>query len=283
ISAIDHANKKLTVTGDVLSGNTALADGDTIRINGGTTEANNIELTVNGTPTYSSLSSTVYVDEALSAEGATPGNLFVGTTPIIRYHRHVKEAVGSPEYILVGTAYNIFLWNYTGRTFTVKHTCASECTRWEMVTHKDNVYATNNIDKVLWWNIESSAGNNFAVLNHASGLSIGDSKYVTKAKHIFTFASYLFVGYLTDSDGDVHPSRIRWATLDTGGATIDFDVTGTEDTGVKDFHNTPTGIMGFARWGNNIIVGTGPDYLGRIYRGWWTTQDTVFEWVEEAL
>lgn len=280
ITAIDHANKKLTVTGDVLSGNTALADGDTIRINGGTTEANNITFTVNGTPTYSSPSSTVYVDEAISAEGATPGNLFVGTTPWIKEHRHVKEKTNA-EYILVGTVYNIFLWNYTARSFTVKHTCASACTRWEMCTHMDNVYATNNVDKVLWWNIESSAGNDFAVLDNASGLSIGSGKYVTKAKHIFTFASYLFVGYLTDSDGNVHPSRIRWATLDTGGDEIDFDETGTGDTGKKNFHNTPTGVMGFARWGNNVIVGTGPDYLGRIYRGWWTTQDIVFEWVED--
>jgi len=284
ISAIDHANKKLTVTGDVLSGNTALADGDTIRINGGTTEANNIELTVNGTPTYSSPSSTVYVDETLSAEGATPGNLFVGTTPIIRYHRHVKEK-DSTEYILVGTAYNIFLWNYTGRTFTVKHTCASACTRWEMVTHMDNVYATNNIDKVLWWNIEDSAGNNFVVLDDADeGLEYdnGNSKYITKAKHITSFERYLIIGYVTDSDGDVHPARVIGAAQESEGASIDFNYTdGSSDAWVKDFLNTPTGIMGFARWGNNIIVGTGPDYLGRIYRGWVTTEDTVFGWVED--
>lgn len=284
ISAIDHANKKLTVTGDVTSGNTALADGDTIRINGGTTEANNIELTVNGTPTYSSPSSTVYVDETLSAEGATPGNLFVGTTPIIRYHRHVKEKTNA-EYILVGTAYNIFLWNYTARSFTVRHTCASACTRWEMCTHMDNVYLTNNVDKVLWWNIESSVGTeDFVVLDDADeGLDIdGGTTYITKAKHITSFERYLIIGHVTDSTGDVHPARVIGAAQESGGTEIDFNYTdGDSDAWKKDFLNTPTGIMGFARWGNNIIVGTGPDYLGRIYRGWVTTEDTVFGWVED--
>lgn len=277
ITGINAGTKTITISGDHSGGNTALAQGDSIRVNGNGTTTNNVIFTVASLPT----TSTIVVSEAITAD--TSGYVFVGTTPVIRYHRHVKEKTNA-EYILVGTAYHIFLWNYTVRSFTVKHTCASECTRWEMVTHLDNVYATNNVDKVLWWNIESSAGNNFAVLDDAdNGLSIGDSKYVTKAKHIFTFASYLFVGYLTDSDGDVHPSRIRWATLDTGGDEIDFDETGTGDTGKKNFLNTPTGLMGFARWGNNIIVGTGPDYLGRIYRGWVTTQDTVFEWVEENL
>lgn len=285
ITAIDHANKKLTVTGDVLSGTTALADGDTIRINGGTTEANNVTFTVNGTPTYSSPSSTVYVTETISAEGATPGNLFVGTTPVIRYHRHVKEKTAA-EYLLVATAYHILLWTYTDRSLAVKHTCASVCTRWEIVTHMDNVYATNNVDKVLWWNIESSATNNFVVLDNASnGLDIdGGTTYITKAKHITSFEKYLIIGYVTDSDGDVHPSRAIGASLETGGATIDFQYSGgTGDAWKKDFLNTPSGLMGFARWGNDIIIGTGPDYLGRIYRGRVTTDDVVFQWREDPL
>ena len=150
ISAIDHANKKLTVTGDVLSGNTALADGATIRINGGTTAANNTTFTVNGIPTYSAPSSTVYVTESISAAGATPGNLFVGTTPIIRYHKHTKQKT-SVEYLLVATAYHILLWPYLNKTLTVKFTCGtpSQVTRWDIITHLDNVYATNNVGKVL--------------------------------------------------------------------------------------------------------------------------------------
>lgn len=285
ITAIDHANKKLTVTGDVTSGNTELADAATIRINGGTTEANNITFTVNGTPTYSAPSSTVYVAETISAEGATPGNLFVGTTPALRYHRHVKENTNT-EYILAGTAYNIFLWTYSDRSLAVKHTCASACTRWQFCDHMRNVYATNNVDKVIWWDLDDSASNNFVVLDNANGLSIdGGTTYIVKAKYIFSFESGLMVGYLTDSAGEVWPQRVVGATIETEGSSIDFRYSGgSGNAWKKDFYNTPAFLMGFAKWGNNIIVGTGPDAkTARIYRGWLTTQSIPFEWHEETL
>lgn len=286
ITAIDHANKKLTVTGDVLSGTTALADGATIRINGGTTEANNVTFTVNGTPTYSSPSSTVYVAETISAEGATPGNLFVGATPALRYHRHVKENTNT-EYILCGTAYHIFLWNYTARSLAVKHSCASACTRWEMCTHIRNCYASNNVDKVIWWDVDNSASNDFVVLdNAANGLNIdGGTTYIVKAKHIYSFEKGLIVGYVTDSDGEVWPQRVVGATIESEGATIDFQYTGgSGNAWKKDFLNTPAFLMGFARWGNQIIVGTGPDAkTARIYRGELTTQSIPFAWYETTL
>ena len=285
ITAIDHANKKLTVTGDVLSGTTALASGATIRINGGTTTANNVTFTVNGTPTYSSPSSTVYVAETISAEGATPGNLFVGTTPALRYHRHVKKNT-NVEYILAGTGYHIFLWTYSDRSLAVKHTCASLCSRWGICDHMRDVYATNNIDKVIWWNIDDSAANDFVVLDNANGLSIdGGSTYIVKAKYIFSSDSGLMVGFLTDSDGEVWPQRVIGATIETEGASIDFRYSGgSGNAWRKDFNNTPAFLMGFAKWGNNVIVGTGPDAkTARIYRGWLTTQSIPFEWHEDTL
>jgi hypothetical protein len=283
ITTIDTGTKTITIVGDHSAGTTALAAGDTIRVNGGTTAANNVKFTVSSLPT----TSTIVTVEPLSAAGATPGNVFVGATPKICYHRHVKEKT-SAEYLLIGTAYHILLWTYSDRSLAVKHTCSSACTRWEMCTHMDNVYATNNVDKVLWWNIEDSAGNNFAVLdNAANGLLIdtGNSKYITKAKHIFTFENYLFVANVTDSDSDVHPARVINASGETGGATIDFNYTdGTGDAAKKDFTNTPSEVMGFGRWGNNIIVATGPDSkYGRIYKGWLTTEKVPFYWDEEPL
>lgn len=281
ITGINTSTKTITITGDHSGGNTALSVGDTIRINGGTTTANNVALTVSSLPT----TSTIVVTESLSATGAAKGNVFVGTTPIIRYHRHVKRS-SNTEYMLIGTAYNIFLWTYTDRSLAVKFTCSEACTRWEIVTHLDNVYATNNIDKVQWWNVSSSPSNDFAVCDHASGIDIDNgTTFITKAKHIFSFESTLFLGYLTDSNANVHPQRVIGSAVDTGGATIDFqyDVT-TSLAWKKDFNNTPAFIRGFAKWGNNIIVGTGPDSkTGRIYRGWMTTDEVIFEWAEESL
>lgn len=280
ISAIDHSNKKLTVTGDVLSGATALADGATIRINGGTTAANNITFTVNGTPTYSAPSSTVYVDETISAEGATPGNLFVGATPVIEYHRHVRQATGT-EYLLLGTKYHILLWLQSARSLTVKWTCTSptNVSRWEITDHLRNVVATNNSDFVLWWNVDGSAANNFAALDNADGIDYeGTANRLTKAKHITSYERYLILGYTTEA-GTTYPQRERWASLATGGSTIDFDENGSGDAGAKEFTTTPGFLMGFAMHGDDLVIAK----QDSMYRSWVVTADTVFEWEEYHL
>ena len=280
ITAIDHANKKLTVTGDVLSGNTALADGHTIRINGGTTAANNITFTVNGTPTYSAPSSTVYVSETISAAGATPGNLFVGATPVIEYHRHIKHNTGT-EYLLLGTKYHILLWLQSNKSLTVKWTCLDPANveRWEITDHLRNVVATNNSDFVLWWNVDDSAANDFVALDNADGINYeGTAKRLTSCKHITSYERYLILGYTTE-DGTVYPQRERWGSLGTGGDDIDFDQNGDGDAGAKDFTTTPGFLMGFARHGYDLVIAK----QDSMYRSWVVTADTVFEWDEYAL
>ena len=280
ISAINSGSKKLTVTGDVLSGETALADGDTIRINGGTTAANNITFTVNGTPTYSDPSSTVYVTETISAEGATPGNLFVGATPVIEYHRHVRQNTGT-EHLLLGTKYHILLWTQSDKSLTVKWTTLvpANVLRWEITDHLRNVVATNNSDFVLWWNVDGSVSNNFAALDNSNGIDYeGTAKRLTKAKHITSFERYLILGYTTE-DGTVYPQKERWASLGTGGSSIDFDENGSGDAGAKEFTNTPGFLMGFARHGDDLVIAK----QDSMYRSWLVTADTVFEWDEYTL
>jgi len=280
ISAIDHNNKKLTITGDVLSGNTVLADGDTIRINGGTTAANNITFTVNGDPTYSDPSSTVYVTETISAEGATPGNLFVGATPVIEYHRHIRKNTGT-EHLLLGTKYHILLWLQSNKSLTVKWTTVTPANveRWEITDHLRNVVATNNSDYVLWWNIDDSAANDFEALGEDDGIDYeGTDNRLTKAKHITSYERYLILGYTTEA-GTVYPQRERWASLGTGGDDIDFDQNGDGDAGAKDFSNTPGFLMGFARHGDDLVIAK----QDSMYRSWSVTADTVFEWDEYAL
>ena len=98
ISSINTSLKRITITGDHSAGATALAEGDTIRVNGGTTAANNITFTVSSLPTTSQ----IVVPETISSTGAAKGSVFVGATPVIRYHRHVKHNT-SVEYLLLGT------------------------------------------------------------------------------------------------------------------------------------------------------------------------------------
>ncbi|MCK5617103.1 hypothetical protein KAR91_85360, partial [Candidatus Pacearchaeota archaeon] len=115
ITGIVPGTKTISITGDHSAGNTALTVGATIRINGGTTSANNIEFTVASLPT----TGTIVTTEAFSAAGGTQGNVFVGTTPVIKYHRHIRQGTGT-EHLLLGTKYYILLWLESNKSMTVK-------------------------------------------------------------------------------------------------------------------------------------------------------------------
>ena len=276
ITGINTGTKTITITGDHSAGATVLAAGDTIRINGGTTAGNNITFTVDTLPT----TSTIVTLETLEAAGATPGNLFVGATPVIKYHRHIRQGTGT-EHLLLGTKYHILLWLNSDKSLTVKWTnvTPASVSRWEITDHLRNVVATNNSDFVLWWNVDGSVANNFAALDNANGIDYeGTANRLTKCKHITSYERYLILGYTTEA-GTVYPQRKRWAGLATGGSTIDFDDTGSSDAGSKEFTTTPGFLMGFARHGDDLVIAKEDS----MHRAWLVTADTVFEYEEYTL
>lgn len=276
ITSIVTGTKTINITGDHSAGNTALTVGATIRINGGTTAANNITFTVDTLPTTSS----IVVTETISATGANKGKVFVGATPVIKYHRHIAQGTGT-EYLLLGTKYHILLWLQSDRSMTVKWTnlAPANVLRWEIKDHLRNVVATNNSDFVLWWNIDDTPSNAFAALDNADGIDYeGTAKRLTKCKHIISYERYLILGYMTE-DGTVYPQKERWASLATGGASIDFDENGSGDAGSKEFTTSPGFLMGFALHGDDLVIAKDDS----MHRSWLVTADTVFEWEEYTL
>ncbi len=276
ITGINTGSKTITITGDHSAGNTVLAAGDTIRINGGTTAGNNITFTVDTLPT----TSTIVVLETLEAAGATPGNLFVGATPVIEYHRHIRQGTGT-EHLLLGTKYHILLWLNSNKSLTVKWTTLrpNNVFRWEITDHLRNVVATNNDDFVLWWDVDTSVSNDFAALDNADGIDYeGTANRLTKCKHITSYERYLLLGYTTEN-ATVYPQRIRAASLGTGGSTIDFDENSAGDAFAKEFTTTPGFLMGFARHGDDLVISKEDS----MHRAWLVTADTVFEYEEYTL
>lgn len=277
IASIVTGTKTITIEGNHQAGNSALEKGDTIRINGGTEADNNITFKVDSLPSTSS----IVVVETIAATGANKGNVFVGATPVIKYHRHIRQATGT-EYLLLGTKYHILLWLQSDKSMTVKWTCTSSADvyRWEITDHLRNVVATNNSDYVLWWNIDDSVANNFVALGEDDGIDFeGEATRLTKCKHITSYERYLILGYTTEA-ATVYPQRERWAshgtTGDVGG---DFDENGSGDAGYKDFTSTPGFLMGFARHGDDLVISK----QDSMYRSWIVTADTVFEWEEYTL
>lgn len=281
ITSLNAATKTIVVTGNVLTGNTPITNGSSIRLNGGTTAANNKVLTVVGTPTFATPSSTIIVSETLSAGGATLGNIFAGATPIIKYLNHIRQST-SVEYLLCATAYHILLWTNSSKSLTVKFTCSAPTSveRWELVSHLGNVYATNNVDKILVWDVTTSPTGDFAVLDTASGLDLdGGVTYCTKAKYMISYKGYLWIGYTTEGT-TVYPQRGRCCS---NGEPTDWQSTGgSGDALAKDFNATSAFLMGFGKAEDKLYVFTNGDFP-TIYEGWLVTADTVYDWAELQL
>jgi hypothetical protein len=280
ITSIVAGTSTINITGDHSAGNTPLDVGDTIRLNGGTEADNETLFTVATLPTTGSITTV----ETLTAD-ATPGNVFVGFTPIIRHHRHTKQK-GSTEFLLVATRYNVFLWTNSTKTLSVKFTTASpatETTHWDIITHQDNVYATNNIDVVQKWDVRDDPANNFAALGAGAGggIDIDGSTLLTACKFLASHEGYLFLFYTTEGGGanNVFAQRGRWSSRrdDT-----DFNENSAGDAGRNEFDNTPAFITGVGKKDSNIYIFTNGDQP-RTYYGWLTTESIVWVWDEKQV
>ncbi len=275
ITTIDSGTKTINITGDpTTGGNTDLEIGDTFRVNGSSEADNNVTYTVDTVA-----SGVITTVEPITTQGAS-GNVFVGTTPVIEYHRHIRKGTGT-EHLLLGTKYHILLWLQSDMSMTVKWTNVTPANvfRWEITDHLRDVVATNNSDFVLWWDVDTSVGNDFVALDNVDGIDYeGTAKRLTNCKHIISYEEYLILGFTTE-DGTVHPQRERWASLGTGGSIIDFDENSAGDAGAKEFTTTSGTLMGFATHGDDLVIAK----QDSMHRSWLVTADQVFEWEEYTL
>jgi hypothetical protein len=276
ITSIVSGTKTINITGDHSAGSTALGVGDTIRVNGNDEDGNNITFTVDTLPTTSS----IVTVEAITTDAGS-GSVFVGTTPVIEYHRHVRQ-VNQAELLLLATVNHVFLWNATDKSLTVKFTSGTPDTveHWSIVTHLDDVYATNNIDLVQKWFVNQTGGsvsNSFADMGSASGVDVEDgTTFVVKARFLASYESYLFLCYVTHNNNDVFPLRVNFSTRSD---PTDFDINSNGDAGLKNFDNTPDFLVGAGKWQGNLIMFKQERHI----RGTLVTDPIVFTWLEEEL
>ena len=275
VTAVNQGAKKFTIGEAAATTIAANAVSNQIRINANT---GNDGLYTIDTVTDVGATTEIVVVEAIPTTDAD-GNVFVGATPILRQHRYVRQTT-DVEYFFVATAYHIFLWSYSAKTLTVKFTSATPASvlRVEIVTHLDDVYATNNVDLVQKCAMSTNASASFANLGSASGIliDVDGGLYITKARHMVSYESYLFLGYITYSDASVHPQRHHWCSRSD---TTDWDTTGSGDAGAKDFTNTAAFLRGYGKWSSFLIAFS----TDRHYRGALVEADDVFTWDEEEL
>ena len=273
ISSIVTGTKTINITGDHSAGNTPLVVGATIRINGHANSANNKKYTVASLPTTSSI-----VTSNAITSGTTSGNVFVGATPAIKIHRHIRQTNGA-EFLLLGTIYNVFSWGFTNKTLTVKFTSGTPASveRMEIITHLDDIYMTNNVDLIQKWAISTAPSASFADFQSASGVDVESAAtFIIKAKHLASYESYLFIGYVIYNDNSVHPQTVHHSSR---ADTTDFDINSSGDAGRKIFNENPDFLKGFGKWSIFLIVFKDEHHV----RGTLVEADEVFDWDNEEL
>lgn len=276
ITGLDQGTKTFTISGNHATAIDAeISAGDNVRINGST---GNDDLYTFVSATDNGANTDIVVSEAIS-DVTVDGSIFIGYTPIICVHWHYTTT--GTELLFLGTAYHVWRWVEGSKQLVLEFTSGDGTSVEQMVivSHLDWVYMTNNVDKVQEFDAENYGSKDFAVADDAAnGLDIdGGTTYITKAKWLFSFETYLFVGNITLSTSAVRKDYIYWSSRGTVGASIDFNGSGTGDAGSKQFANEDSEITGFGRKGDDLIVAK----LRRMHRGYLITSDEVFQWSEE--
>jgi hypothetical protein len=279
VTVVSVGDKKFTIAGLHKTAIDAaiVSSNNQVRINASTD--NDGLYTVVSVTEVGGTTTEIVVSEAPTSTTAD-GNLFAGGTPVINHHNYTKSSTGV-DYLLCGTAYHVWLWNDTSKILTLKFTSGTPSAVLDMVmvSHLDYVYMTNNVDLIQWWDTTSTS-NSFEDAGSASGIDIdGGGTYITKAKYLYSFKTYLFIGFVTYSTATIYPKRAHWGGRGTGGDDLDFDRNGDSDTNFKDFNHEPSAIVGFGSKDTNLIVAKGESMV----KGWLITEATVFEWDEETI
>lgn len=247
VTAVSTGDKKFTVAGEHKTSIDAATVAGKLRINGST--GNDRIYTVVSTANVSGTTEIVVTETVSSA--TADGNVFVGYNPVIKYHTYRAQATAI-DYLLLATRKHIFLWNAAAKTLTVKWTCTGNCSHWSFANAYNNVYATNNIDYVLWWNTSSSTSTDFVPLDTENGILVAIDTYLVKAKYIAAYENYLILGYVTIG-GTTYATKIvynrqgfddRWNIDD-----VDDIGCGSGDLEGKDF------ITGFGRQDQYLVIG----------------------------
>jgi len=137
-------------------------------------------------------------------------------------------------------------------------TIVANCENWETVSYNDKVIATNGIDFVLAWDTTGS----FAALDTVTGIEYETGLFLTKAKHLTIYESFLILGY-TYENGNWYPQRFRWNAIGQETEWIAVN-SGSTEVGKSDF------IMGFGKYQGLLIV-----FKAESYYKYWLTADTV--------
>lgn len=262
VSTVDTSANTITISGNVVS---QFANGDTIATYD--TDDNYDEFTLSTTATYSSTSTILTVTGNITASTPTDfvfNNDSVGSSnPANVNFRKVGFPDGNPaldyqtltlsdgtERLCGFTADHIYYWNTTLTQWDTLHTCASSCTYWSAAKYGDNLCATNNVDRPVYW--DGNTANVFEDIDTQYTSSSAD--YVSKAKFISSYHNYLFLGNVELSSGTRYQSYVYYSTIGEGITTGGWIQAAGADAGSAYVEGAGDITGGFGHYSGYLIV-----------------------------
>lgn len=224
VASVDTSANTITISGNVTS---HYGNGDTINIYD--TDDNYAEFTLSTTSTYSSTSTILTVTGDITV--STPADFVFNSVgvassdPASDDFRKVafpdSNAALDYETLVLSTGTERFVgftkdhayyWDTTLTKWQALHTCSSSCTYWDTAKYGDNLCATNNVDRPVYW--DGNTANVFE--NIPTNYTSSTSNYVAKAKFIASYHNYLFLGNVELSGGTRYQNYIYFSTIGEG-------------------------------------------------------------------
>lgn len=274
VASVDTSANTISISGNLTA---HYGTGDTITIYD--TDDSYEEFTLTTTSTYASTSTLLSVTGDITA--ATPTTFVfnsVGVTvsdPSSSDFRKVAFTDGNPaldyqtltlsdgtERLCGFTKAHIYYWDTTLTKWQTLFTCASDCTYWDTTKYGDNLCATNNIDRPIYW--DGSTATVFE--NIDTRYAVTSSSHVATAKFISSYHNYLFLGNYTLNDGTRYQSGVIWSTI-AEGLTADgwLQIAG-NDSGSAYVAGEGDITGGFGEWAGYMCV-----FKRRSIRKFWYT------------
>jgi hypothetical protein len=239
VSSVDTSANTISITGNVVS---MYGNGATVTIYD--TDDNYSNFTLSTTSTYNSTSTILTVTGNITA--STPSDFVfnsggvASSDPSSTDFRKVAFPDSNPaldyqtltlsdgtERLIGFTKDHVYYWNTTTTTWTVLHTCASSCTYWDTAKYGDNICATNNVDRPIYW--DGNTSNTFE--NIDTQYTSSTSSYISKAKFIASYHNYIFLGNVELSDGNRYQSHVYTSSIGEGLTSGGFQQIAGKDAG----------------------------------------------------
>ena len=274
VSTVDTSANTIQISGNVTS---MYGYGDSVTLYD--SDDNYEEFTLSTTSTYSSPYTTLTVSGDITA--STPDEFVINSggmgsnDPASADFRKVAFPDGNPaldyqtltlsngtERLCGFTAEHIYYWNTTLTTWSVLHTCSAECTYWSTAKYGDNLCATNNIDRPVYW--DGSSATTFENIDTRYASSSSD--YIAKAKYISSYHNYIFLGNVELSNSTRYQSHVYWSTIGEGLTAGGWIQAAGADAGSVyiEGHGEITG--GFGQWEGYLCI-----FKRRSIRKMWFT------------